>query len=128
MCAAQTKYGIKMKFKNYILLILSSFIFMFTVANANTYKYINAEFMLAGKIAYGDLEEGNSHLYIKIKGSDAMMLFNAMNVKAVKSECIGLKEKTFGNISCYSADIEKDSYCIFSVDIEKNKIELGEIC
>lgn len=117
-----------MKSRGYIRLIITTLIFMVSAVHANTYEELTAEFMLAGKIAYGDLEKGQSHLYIKIKGNDALKLFDAMNVKTVISGCLGVKEKTQGNISCYSAQDESDSYCVFAVNIEENKIDIGETC
>lgn len=111
--------------KSYLFVLL----LLFSIPSiANEYLPINGKYRLAGKIAFGDIEPGNSHLYIKITGESAKKLYAAINAREDKEGCTPTASKTAGNIVCHKHSNSFPGYCIFAVSIDENKIELGETC
>ena len=90
------------------------------------YQPIKASYQLAGKLAYGDIEPGQSHLYLKIMGQDAVSLFNALPHKS--ESCSAGETRHSGNIICHKQVPITTSYCIFAIDIAQNKVAIGETC
>jgi hypothetical protein len=113
---------IRFIFRCILFFIFSTFVV------ANEYKPLSADYMIAGKIAFGDLEEGTTHLYIRVNNKAAIELYDSLDVEERIDECTTLLSKKEGKIECYKSKDLSESYCIFAVNLKENKIEYGETC
>ena len=93
---------------------------------ADSYHPLAADYMLAGQLAYGDIESGKTHLYLKIKGGDAIQIFNTMT--QTEHSCLDGQTRSAGNMVCHLLTPKSASYCVFAIDMANNQITLGETC
>ena len=97
-----------------------------------TYSPIKGEIAIYGKYMV-DLppnEPKDSHIYLHLEGDSAKTLWNSIKVKPEYDECLdnGSKTKRIGNMQCTQSGDGKTFDCYFSIDVQKQSIEIGTTC
>ena len=75
-------------------------------------------------------EPGNTHAEFIIDGPAAQALFEAIKAPAREDECLGdgSISKRAGNVACIRRADSKAYECDFSLDLVKQRIDIGRAC
>jgi hypothetical protein len=111
------------------IIVCSGFFFDVPVEAGEDYLPIQGKYRMAGRLAFGDIEAGNSHVYIQLTSNTAKALYEGMKVPAEKDECSESgKVKWIKNMKCTRSRNGKKFTCGFSVNIPKQSIGLASTC
>ena len=93
------------------------------------YLPMQGKYRMAGRLAFGDIDEGDSHIYIQVTGKTAQALYESMKTPAQKNECgESGKVKWVENMKCTQSRNGKKFACGFSINVPKQTIELASTC
>ncbi len=75
-------------------------------------------------------EPTNTHAAFLVSGPAARALFDAIATPAHADECLGegSVSKSAGNVVCSRRSDGKDYECSFSIDLVRQRIDLGQAC
>jgi hypothetical protein len=94
-----------------------------------SYLPMQGKYRMAGRLAFSDIEEGDSHIYFQLSGKAAKTLYESMKVPAQKNECgENGKIKWVENMKCTRSKNGKQYACGFSINVPKQTIELASTC
>ena len=94
-----------------------------------SYLPMQGKYRMAGRLAFGDIDEGDSHIYFQLTGKTAKALYDSMKTPAQKNECAeGEKVKWVENMKCARSKNGKRYACEFSINVPKQTIELATTC
>ena len=93
------------------------------------YLPMQGKYRMAGRLAFGDIDEGDSHIYFQLTGKAAKALYDSMKTPARKNECVeSEKVKWVENMKCARSKNGKRYTCEFSINVPKQTIELATTC
>lgn len=112
--------------------ILVLFMVYSTIKAELLFNPIKGEMSVYGKYMV-DLptnEPNDSNIYFHLQRDSAKTLWNSMKVKPEYDECLdnGSKTKRIGNMQCTQSGDGKTFDCYFSIDVQKQSIEIGTTC
>lgn len=89
---------------------------------------LEGNYKIGGQMSMkGEVLQGNSHLYFTITGKSAKELYLSIETEMYESACTGYKVKGKNNFSCYEVEAGKIYACGFSINLDKNMIEAGNV-
>lgn len=89
---------------------------------------LEGTFTFAGPVnSKGSLTKGKSHIHFKITGDSAKAMYESFEEEPYKDECVGLMFKGKANVGCYEIAAGKTYICGFSVNLNKNRTEAGQV-
>jgi len=98
-------------------------------AAGENYLPMQGKYRMAGRLAFGDIDEGENHIYIQLTGKTAQALYESMKTPAQKNECGERgKVKWVENMKCTQSKNGKKYACGFSINVPKQTIELASTC
>lgn len=93
------------------------------------YLPVEGKYRMAGRLAFGDIEKGDSHIYFQLTGKTAKTLYNSMKTPAQKNECVeNEKVKWAENMKCTRSRNGTRYACEFSINVPRQTIELASTC
>jgi len=107
------------------LKIIFAFLFLLSLSvyAGGQYRDLSGRYSIGSELVRGDIEQGTSHLYLRIEGEAAGDLYRSLNAEEKTDECTNSLIKTQGHIICF-----KNSYCAFAINIETNTLAIGHLC
>jgi hypothetical protein len=92
----------------------------------DTRKPLTGTFRVAGPLQFGDIEDGNSHLYFYLDGEVAKSMYDSLTLESVENECGGGLVKRAGALEC--TRLMEDYRCEFSLEHETQKVGIASTC
>jgi hypothetical protein len=118
--------GMRISSISQALLVVITLLLLVSSGNALEPVQLSGEYQLGGRLEHnGSPTSGKSHLYISLKNDAAKSLYESLDGEPAEDPCTGYRAKAQGNVGCYEITPNKEYFCSFSVNLERNAVEAG---